>query len=103
MKLSNFQTNKKLSIFIVVTNDSKYGLHGYDNEDPSMYAMFMAKGPLFSKGKQIPPINMIDLYNLFCMILGIKGNENDGSTNTDIWNDLFTKLPRREFEKGKHI
>lgn len=76
---------------ILVTNETKYGLHGYDNAEPSMHAMFIAKGPLFSKGKQLNAVNMVDLYNIFCTILNIKCAPNDGSHNLDNWNDLFVR------------
>lgn len=72
-----------------VTNESKYGLHGYDNADPSMHAIFMAKGPSFSSGKRLDAVNMIDLYNVFCRTLKIQCSPNDGSNNLDNWNNLF--------------
>lgn len=72
-------------------------MHGYDNEEKSMNAIFMAKGPLFAKSKKLKSVNMIDLYNLFCMVLNIKCEPNDGSSNTHTWEDLFA--PHKE---GKH-
>lgn len=86
---------------ISVTNDTKYGIHGYDNAEPSMHATFMAKGPLFARGKQLKPVNAVDLYNLFCLILDIKGSKNDGSTKNDTWNDLIVKTSHRNNVKGK--
>lgn len=85
---------------IAVTNESHYGVHGYDNEEPSMHAIFMAKGPLFAKGAKLKSVNMIDLYNLFCHILNIKCGHTDGSTKLDIWNELFAKKQVHD-EKGK--
>lgn len=59
-----------------------------------MHAIFMAKGPLFAKGKTLKPFNTVDLYNLFCSILHIKCKKNDGSERIEIWNDLFVgKVP----------
>lgn len=84
-----------------MTNETKYGVHGYDNEELSMHAMFMAKGPLFAKRKQLQNVNMVDLYNLFCLVLDIKGSTNDGSTTTDIWHDLFVKAPAHKSQRGK--
>lgn len=69
-----------------MTNQTKYGVHGYDNEATSMRAVFMAKGPLFSKGKILRSVNMIDLYNLFCSILSIKGCKSDGANKLDTYN-----------------
>lgn len=86
---------------ISVTNGTHYGVHGYDNEEPSMHAMFMAKGPLIAKGKMSKPVNMVDLYNLFCYILNIECGPTHGSTNLIIWNELFVTKPVPH-EKGKH-
>lgn len=83
---------------MTVTNESKYGVHGYDNEEPTMNAIFMAKGSFFAKGKKLKSVNMINLYNLFCLVLDIKCKPNDGSSNIDTWKDLFA--PHKE--EGKH-
>lgn len=87
-----------------VTNDSTYGVHGYDNEEPSMHAIFMAKGPSFNKRKTLEPVNMIDLYNLFCLTLNIYCEPNDGSSKPDTWNELFSTKPVKaiKHQKGKH-
>lgn len=85
-----------------VTNQTKYGVHGYDNQEPDMNAIFMAKGMLFSKGKSLKSVNMIDLYNLMCLILNIDCDENDGSKNLDMYDDLFAVKPIRATQKGKH-
>lgn len=74
---------------ISVTNESQYGSHGYDNQEPSMHAIFMAKGPDISRGSTIESVNMIDLYNLFCLILNINCAPNNGSTVHGIWNDFL--------------
>ena len=84
-----------------VTNTTKYGVHGYDNLDPSMHAIFMAKGPLFSKGKILKSVNMIDLFNLFCYILNIECHQTDGATKLDMYDDLFASKPVRSTQKGK--
>lgn len=56
-----------------------------------MHAIFMAKGPIFKTKKVLKPIKMINLYNLFCLILDIKCNKTNGSNKLDIWNDLLVK------------
>lgn len=69
-----------------------------------MHAVFMAKGPLFAKGKKLNQVNTVDLYNLFCLILRIECGPNDGSTKLDIWNDLFA-VPQGKGvqpQQGKH-
>ena len=44
-----------------------------------MRGVFMARGPAFiSTPVAQPPIEVVDLYNMFCFILGIKPAENDG-------------------------
>lgn len=49
-----------------------YGVHGYDNQAaPSMYSMFMAKGPDFRNRKVLLPFNTVDYYNLFAQLLNI--------------------------------
>uniref|UniRef100_A0A6B2E7P6 Putative ectonucleotide pyrophosphatase/phosphodiesterase n=1 Tax=Phlebotomus kandelakii TaxID=1109342 RepID=A0A6B2E7P6_9DIPT len=54
------------------TPQHEYGIHGYDNEGlPSMYSMFMAKGPDFQQHKALAPFDTVDLFNLFVKILNI--------------------------------
>lgn len=55
-----------------------------------MHAVFMAKGPLFKAGQTIKPFDSIELYNLFCHILKIKCNTNDGKWNPSFWNAVLT-------------
>jgi predicted AlkP superfamily pyrophosphatase or phosphodiesterase len=54
------------------------GGHGYDNELPSMRAIFVANGPAFKRGALIEPFENIQLYNLMSTILGLKPVLNDG-------------------------
>ncbi|XP_031625251.1 ectonucleotide pyrophosphatase/phosphodiesterase family member 5-like [Contarinia nasturtii] len=84
---------------ITITNETKYGVHGYDNQDPDMHAIFMAKGPLFAKGKMLKAVNMIDLYNLFCFILNIECGQNNGTKKLDAYDDLFAVKPVRSTQK----
>lgn len=78
-------------VHISVTPTTKYGVHGYDNEEQSMHAIFMAIGPLFATHQKIPSFNTVDLYNLFCIILQIDCIENQGADRTDVWKLLITK------------
>lgn len=71
--------------FCAVTPTTKYGNHGYDNEEKSMHAIFIAIGPLFAQSKTLKPFNTVDLYNLFCVILKLKCAENKGSDGKDSW------------------
>lgn len=61
------------------------GVHGYDNEDASMRALFIARGPIFkAKYNATHPINNIDLVSLFSKIMGITGIPTNGSLDTII-------------------
>lgn len=58
---------------------TKQGISGYDPEERDMRGVFMARGPAFvSTPVAQPPIEVVDLYNMFCFILGIKPAGNDG-------------------------
>ena len=54
------------------------GGHGYDNELPSMRAIFIANGPAFKRGALIEPFENIQLYDVMARILGLKAAPNDG-------------------------
>lgn len=67
--------------------DTHYGVHGYDNLEPSMNPIFMAQGPRFKKGIVIKdPFNNVDLFHLFCRLLNIATIHIDGVDRIDIWN-----------------
>lgn len=71
----SMNTRKKLE------SDSKYpgaGNHGFDNELPSMRAVFIANGPDFKPGTKLAPVPNIHLYSLMCRLLGLIPAENDG-------------------------
>ncbi|KAE9526192.1 hypothetical protein AGLY_013823 [Aphis glycines] len=55
--------------------DFKVGVHGYDNEEPQMRAIFMASGPAFKENYTAQPFDNVDLYSLICRIEGL--NEPD--------------------------
>ena len=58
---------------------TKQGISGYDPEELDMRGVFMARGPAFVNTPVAqPPIEVVDLYNMFCHILGIKPVKNDG-------------------------
>lgn len=54
------------------------GNHGWDPATPNMGALFVAHGPDFKTGIEIPRVENIHLYNLLCAALGIKPAPNDG-------------------------
>lgn len=76
-----------------MTPDTEYGLHGYDNELDSMKPIFMASGPRFKKGAVIEKeFKNIDLFNLFCRLLGIGCIHIDGDDPIKVWNAML-KVP----------
>lgn len=70
--------------------DTPYGVHGYDNNDPTMKPIFMAKGPSFKTGVVIDDefVN-IDLYYLFCKLLRLKCIQVDGLDRENIWQKML--------------
>ena len=54
------------------------GEHGFDNLDPAMRAMFVARGPSFRQGITLPPFDNVDIYPLLAHLLGITPAPNDG-------------------------
>jgi predicted AlkP superfamily pyrophosphatase or phosphodiesterase len=55
------------------------GGHGYDNQLPSMRAIFIAHGEAFKKGRVVAPFENIEVYNIMTRILGLKPAANDGN------------------------
>jgi predicted AlkP superfamily pyrophosphatase or phosphodiesterase len=54
------------------------GDHGWDPMTPNMGALFIANGPAFRHGVEIPDVANIHVYNLLCAALGITPAPNDG-------------------------
>jgi predicted AlkP superfamily pyrophosphatase or phosphodiesterase len=54
------------------------GTHGWDPATSNMGALFIASGPAFKHGVEIPDVANIHVYNLLCAVLGIKPTPNDG-------------------------
>lgn len=54
------------------------GEHGYAPELPSMRATFVAEGPDFRRGVELPPFDNVDVYPLLARLLGIAPLANDG-------------------------
>ncbi|KAK1789431.1 hypothetical protein P4O66_015360 [Electrophorus voltai] len=55
------------------------GNHGYDNDEPTMQAMFLSYGPKFYSQTVVEPFSNIELYNLMCDVLEITPAQNNGS------------------------
>lgn len=54
------------------------GDHGYDPERATMRGIFIAHGPAFRRGVELPEVENIHIYNLLCATLKVKPAPNDG-------------------------
>lgn len=57
---------------VSVTPDTKYGVHGYDNDVPVMHPIFFGYGPRIRERTMVDPFDTVDLYYLFCEVLNLK-------------------------------
>ena len=56
------------------------GMHGYDNADPTMAALFIANGPAFRQGVRLAPFDNVDVAPLLRDLIGLPpGQGLDGS------------------------
>jgi predicted AlkP superfamily pyrophosphatase or phosphodiesterase len=55
------------------------GGHGYDNQLPSMRAIFIAHGESVKQGQVVEAFENVQVYNLMCAILHLKPAPNDGN------------------------
>lgn len=51
-------------------DNSKFGVHGYDNNVQNMKPHFIALGPLIKKDYKIQPFETVDFYSLWAHIAG---------------------------------
>jgi predicted AlkP superfamily pyrophosphatase or phosphodiesterase len=58
------------------------GNHGFDNQLPSMGAIFIARGPAFKSGLVVPAFQNIHLYELMAAVLNIEPAPNDGNLDS---------------------
>ena len=58
------------------------GTHGYDNQLPSMGALFVAEGPAFKRGLRVPPFQNIHIYALLAQVLHLQPAHTDGSLDS---------------------
>ena len=64
--------------YIAGRPDHARGSHGYDPALPSMRALFVARGPAFRQGVEIPAFDNVDVYPLLARLLGVAPGSNDG-------------------------
>lgn len=55
------------------------GVHGFDNLDEEMWALFVAHGPAFKKGYKIEPFENINIYPVIAKLMGVEPAEIDGN------------------------
>ncbi|KAK4507817.1 hypothetical protein PRZ48_001552 [Zasmidium cellare] len=74
-------TKGEFNIAESVEDYNPRGLHGYDNQNPLMRAIFIARGPAFphEANSQVAPFQNIEVYNIVCDSLGIEPRPNNGT------------------------
>jgi len=87
----HFSKSERIKDFVVVAdrgwsllNSSERkpysgGVHGYDNRNQDMHAIFYAYGPAFKEGYHQTSIDNIDIYPLICKILNLDAPSVDGN------------------------
>jgi len=58
--------------------DIDYGNHGFDPNDPTMRAAFIAAGPAFRRGVRVPVFDNVDVYPLLARLIGVRPEPNEG-------------------------
>ncbi|XP_061166536.1 glycerophosphocholine cholinephosphodiesterase ENPP6-like [Saccostrea echinata] len=67
------------------------GMHGYDNTDADMRAIFLASGPEFKKNYTSKPFYNVELYQLMCKILQVNPNHHNGT-----WSNVSPMLSQQD-------
>ena len=84
----NYKNSRRVGPIVAIAKEgytvgtqmqTNVGNHGFDNEIPSMRAIFLARGPDFKKNVKIGPVNNVDVYPLVCELVQIQCNPNNGS------------------------
>lgn len=66
------------------------GIHGYNNTEVLMRALFVAQGPYFAKPQHIAPFENVGVYKVVCGSLGIRPHKGDGPSFSEIFRILPT-------------
>lgn len=92
-KLHKFRRILIVFFTVAVIPGTKFGCHGYDNQSPKMQAVFVAHGPRFRSGIEIPSLQNVDLYYLFARLLNIEQYAAklglDAVDRQKIWNQML--------------
>ncbi|CAB3996662.1 Ectonucleotide pyrophosphatase phosphodiesterase family member 3 [Paramuricea clavata] len=75
------------------------GTHGYDNMNPDMWSIFMARGPSFQKGKVVEHFSNLEIYNLLATLLKIEPAPNNGTMGS--LNSLLVPEARSSVPKSQ--
>ena len=70
--------NGELFYVLFPHTESFYGTHGYDNDYPDMWTLFLVHGPAFKEGYQSSQVDIHDIYPLMCKLLDLKPQKHDG-------------------------
>lgn len=62
----------------------KGGAHGYDNADPEMLALFIARGPSFARGAKLPVFDNVAIAALLRATLGLPEDADADGKLTDV-------------------
>lgn len=62
----------------------KGGAHGYDNADPEMLALFIARGPAFARGAKLPVFDNVAVAALLRAVLGLPGDADADGKLADV-------------------
>ncbi|ODQ63812.1 Phosphodiest-domain-containing protein, partial [Nadsonia fulvescens var. elongata DSM 6958] len=72
------------------------GVHGYNNTEFLMRALFLAQGPFFGDSEdRLAPFENVNVYSLICKSLGIMPPKSDGKGQVSLkglpkgWSDMF--------------
>uniref|UniRef100_A0AC35FH19 Ectonucleotide pyrophosphatase/phosphodiesterase family member 6 n=1 Tax=Panagrolaimus sp. PS1159 TaxID=55785 RepID=A0AC35FH19_9BILA len=63
-------------------------LSGWDNNYPEMHGIFMARGPAFKVDHTIPPLKIVDVYQIVMNVLGVEPGHKHNGTWSDVENML---------------
>ena len=56
-----------------------FGLHGYDNDNKNMQAIFVWKGPGVQSGNKVGEVQNVDIYSLLAHLLKVEPANHDGN------------------------
>ena len=87
----HYNENRRITPIVAVADDGwtiaihggrrgpEGGAHGYDNDNASMNAIFIAHGPAFKEGVTMQSFPNVDVYDLLAKLLRLQPAPNDGT------------------------